>query len=266
MQGYTKEDLKRDLAEMGFDGTETVMVHSSMKSIGQVEGGADTVVDAFMEYFEQGLFMTPTHTWKQMSAEYPIFDPATEPACVGIIPNLFMKRADVVRSLHPTHSIAAYGKRAAEYIKGEENVTTPCQPGGCWERLRKENAKILLVGVTHARNTFIHAIEEVYDVPERLTEEPVHFQIVMPDGTKKDVQVHRHYNRFTEHISEEFDKMLEGYFRTGAAKKVRFGDAECILCDANRMFAVTGAILEQEINCFIDRDEIPFEWYADYCD
>ena len=265
MGNYTKEDLMQYLSEMGFDGTESIMVHSSMKSIGAVEGGADTVVDAFMEYFAEGLFMTPTHTWKQMSAEYPVFHPATEPACVGIIPNIFMKRPGVVRSLHPTHSIAAYGKDAAEYIKGEENVTTPCAVGGCWERLRERNAKILLIGVTHARNTFIHAIEEVYDVPERLTEKPVDFKIVMPDGSVKEVAVHRHYNRLKAHISEEFDKMLEGYFVTGAAKKVRFGDAECILCDANRMFEVTGAILEQEINCFIDREEIPASWYAKYC-
>lgn len=265
MGNYTKEDLMQYLSEMGFDGTESIMVHSSMKSIGAVEGGADTVVDAFMEYFAEGLFMTPTHTWKQMSAEYSVFHPATEPACVGIISNIFMKRPGVVRSLHPTHSIAAFGKDAAEYIKGEENVTTPCAVGGCWERLRERNAKILLIGVTHARNTFIHAIEEVYDVPERLTEKPVDFKIVMPDGSVKEVAMHRHYNRLKAHISEEFDKMLEGYFVTGAAKKVRFGDAECILCDANRMFEVTGAILEQEINCFIDREEIPASWYAKYC-
>ena len=266
MGSYTKKDLKQHLKEMGFDGTESIMVHSSMRSIGDVEGGADTVVDTFMEYFAEGLFMTPTHTWKQMSEAYPVFNPATEPACVGIIPNIFMKRLGVVRSLHPTHSIAAYGKDAAEYIKGEEDVTTPCAVGGCWERLRARHAKILLVGVTHARNTFIHAIEEVYDVPERLTEEPVDFKIVMPDGSIKEVAVHRHYNRLTAHISEEFDKMLEGYFVTGAAKKVRFGDAECILCDANRMFEVTGAILEQEINCFIDREEIPAAWYEKYCE
>lgn len=263
--GYTKEDLKLDLEKMGFSGTETIMVHSSMKSIGMVEGGADTVVDAFMEYFEEGLFMTPTHTWKQMSPEYCVFDPAKEPACVGIIPNIFMKREGVVRSLHPTHSIAAYGKNAAAYILGEENATTPCPVGGCWERLREENGKILLIGVTHARNTFIHAIEEVYDVKERLTAEPTFFTVIMPDGTKKEVAMYRHYNRIMEHISEAFDKMLDGYFETGAAKKVHFGDAECILCDANRLFEVTGAILEQEENCFIDREEIPREWYAHLC-
>lgn len=260
---YKKEDLIKQLEEMGLGTTDAVMVHSSMKAIGDVEGGAETVLDAFTAYLNDGLFMTPAHTWKQMSETYCIFDPQTEPACVGIIPNLFLKREGVVRSLHPTHSIAAIGKKAAAYVAGEENVHTPCAKGGCWDRLREIDAKILLIGVTHARNTFIHSIEEVFDVPERFTEKPTGFFVKMPDGTLKPVEMYRHYNPHTAHISEEFDKMLEGYFETGAAKRVRFGNADCILCDARKLFVVTEKILVREPNCFIDRQEIPKQWYLE---
>lgn len=52
---YTKADLKHDLAAMGLTGNETILIHSSMKSIGAVEGGADTVLDAWMEFFAEGL-------------------------------------------------------------------------------------------------------------------------------------------------------------------------------------------------------------------
>ena len=47
---YTKQDLIQCLKDMGLKSTDAIMVHSSMKAIGEVEGGADTVVDAFMEY------------------------------------------------------------------------------------------------------------------------------------------------------------------------------------------------------------------------
>lgn len=260
---YTKSNLLNDLNSMGLKSTDTIMVHSSMKAIGPVESGADTVIDVFMEYFAEGLFMMPTHTWAQMSAEYSLFDPETEPACVGILPNIFRQRAGVVRSLHPTHSIAAYGDRASSYIEGEEEITTPCQPGGCWSRLLEENAKILLIGCTHTRNTFIHAVEELLDVPERLTENPVDFQIKMPDGSIKEVAVHRHYNRHTEHISEEYDKLLQAYYDCGAAEKVKFGDADCILCDAKQLYDVTKKVLSHEINCLIDREVIPTEWWLE---
>ena len=42
---YTKQTLQQDLAAMGLTGTETILIHSSMKAIGAVEGGADTVLD-----------------------------------------------------------------------------------------------------------------------------------------------------------------------------------------------------------------------------
>lgn len=217
---YTKEDLLKCLKEMELTGKEAIMVHSSMKSIGEVDGGADTVVDAFMEFFKEGLFMTPTHTWVQMSAEYSVFDRETEPACVGIIPNVFRKREGVIRSLHPTHSIAAYGKGAEEFLKGEENATSPCPPGGCWDRLRDIDAKILLLGVTHTRNTYIHSVDEVMGIPDRLTDEPTLMHIVMPDGTQKDVQMFRHFNKTlqTGNFSDEFDKMKQAFYDLGAAK------------------------------------------------
>ena len=180
---------------------------------------------------------------------------------MGIIPNIFYKRQGVVRSLHPTHSIAAYGEGAEEYIKGEENCTTPCTPGGCWDRLRNINAKILLIGVNHVKNTYIHAVEEALNVPERFTAEPTLFKIKMPDGTVKEVQMYRHYNVHTAHISESFQKLAVAYEENGVARNVRFGDAECILCDAEGIYNVTKKVLDHELNCLIDRETIPEEWW-----
>ncbi len=258
---YSKQQLKDDLLKMGLNPTDSIMIHSSMKSIGDVEGGADTVLDTLSEYFAEGLLMLPTHTWAQMSSEYSLFDPKVEPACVGILPNLFFRRENVVRSLHPTHSIAALGKDAKEYVKGEEEAHTPCPPGGCWDRLRVVNGKILLIGVTHARNTFIHSVEEVLDVPQRLTKEPVAMQVKMPSGEIKQVPMHRHYNEKSPHISDNFDKLMQAFYDTGAAKKVSFGDANCILCDAQQIFRITSYILEKEPNCLIDREYIPKDWW-----
>ncbi|MBO5176959.1 MAG: AAC(3) family N-acetyltransferase [Lachnospiraceae bacterium] len=260
-QEYTKEQLIQQLQDMGIKRTDNLLVHSSMKSLGAVQGGADTVLDALMEAVPEGLLILPTHTWKQMSEEYNIFDPETEPVCVGILPELFRKRPGVLRSLHPTHSVAVYGKGAAEYIRGEENRTTPCPPNGCWGKLKDSKAKILLLGVTHTRNTYIHSIEESFEIPERFTDKPTRFLVKMPDGSSKAVDMYRHYNKINPHISEDFDKMKSGYEKAGATKTVRLGDAECILCEAAKLFEVTGRILTKEPNCFIERSEIPEEWY-----
>lgn len=258
---YTKDQLKKQLSDMGIVPSDSLLIHSSMKAIGPVDGGADTVIDSFLEYLTDGLFMAPTHTWAQMNEEHNVFDPAKEPSCVGIISNLLLKRPDAVRSLHPTHSMAVCGKGNAEYIKGEETCTTPCTPGGCWDRLRTIHAKILLIGVNHIRNTYIHSIEEVLNVPERFTDQPTQFYIKMPDASLKPVSMYRHYNPHTAHISESFSKLEEAFFDTHAAKRASFGSASCILCDTDRLFEVTAKILSHEPNCLIGRESIPAEWW-----
>ena len=42
---YTKPDLLQDLADMNLTGQETILIHYFIKSIGPVDGGADTVLD-----------------------------------------------------------------------------------------------------------------------------------------------------------------------------------------------------------------------------
>ena len=256
---YTKNTLQQDLAVMGLTGTETILIHSSMKSIGAVEGGADTVLDALMEYFAKGLLLLPTHTWRFVDEAQMVFDVRNSPCCVGILPELFRQRPGVVRSLHPTHSLAAYGRGAAEYLAGELETTTPCAPGGCYDRLRAVHGKVLLLGVTHARNTFIHSVEEVLNVPNRLTDKPMQMTVVDEAGAQHTVYMRRHYNAQQPHISEDFVKLEQAYLDCGAARNTKFGDASCILCDAEGLFRVTRHVLAPNPEAFVTEPVIPPE-------
>ena len=99
---YTKKQLTDMIRRMGIQPDDSVMIHASMKSIGNVEGGADTVLDAWMEYLSEGLFMMPAHTWAQMGPDCRVFDPQSMPSCVGLLTNLFRMRPGVVTDLHIT--------------------------------------------------------------------------------------------------------------------------------------------------------------------
>lgn len=254
---YTKEQLKIQLKDMGLFSTDTVLIHSSMKAIGEVEGGGETVLDAWQEYFSEGLLLLPTHTWATVNAGHPVYDPANSESCVGILPNLFRKRPGVVRSLHPTHSMAAYGRAAADYVAGEEFCNTPCTPGGCYDRLRQVNGKILLIGVGQERNTFIHSVEEVLNVPNRLSDRPMELTVVMPDGGERRVYMRKHYNAKQPHISEDFVKLQRAFLECNAAREVKFGSADCILCDAKRIFEVTRHVLAPDPECLVECPDIP---------
>ena len=64
---YTKEELKQQLHQMGISEKDTVLIHTSMKAIGTVEGGPECVIDTFCEYLTEGLLLVPTHTWDDVT-------------------------------------------------------------------------------------------------------------------------------------------------------------------------------------------------------
>ena len=250
---YTKQDLMNHLSEMGVDPKGTLLVHSSMKSIGQVEGGADTVLDALMEYMKDGLLIFPTHTWDRVSLEKPVYDADITASCVGLLTNMFRKREGVVRSLHPTHSVAAYGRDAEAYTAGEENTHSPCPREGCWGRLYDRKAQILMLGCGLERYTFLHSVAEWVDVPGRLTESVHELYSVAPDGTKYNVWQHRHAGV----NSDWFVKMEEEYAQRGALSYGHFGDAKCLLVDAVKSADIALEWLEKDIDLFGNDAPLP---------
>lgn len=281
---YNKQQLKDQLESMGLKGDETILIHSSMKAIGAVDGGADTVLDAWMEYFKDGLLLLPTHTWKTVNADNQVYNPYTTPSCVGLLTNMFMKRDGVIRSLHPTHSMSGYGKNAAEYLAGEEYNNTPCTPGGCYDRLKEVGGKVLLVGVGHERNTYIHSVEEVLNVPNRLSDMPMELVIELQeesnnsgklppynrdDGWKKHtdnklyrkVYVRKHYNAKQPHISEDFVKLNQIFLDSGVVRKVKFGDADSLLCDAKGMFNIVRQVIAPDPECIVTKDTLSMPEY-----
>ena len=72
------------------------------------------------------------------------------------------------------------------------------------DRLKDVGGKILLVGVGHERNTYIHSVEEVLNVPNRLSDMPVLMKIVQHGKKPVSVYMRKHYNSQQPHISEDF--------------------------------------------------------------
>lgn len=257
---HTKHDIINALINAGIKPSDTLLVHSSMKAVGQVEGRADTVLDAFIEYLQDGLLIFPTHTWDQMNDEYNVFNPKTEPSCVGVLTNLFRQRPGVIRSLHPTHSVAALGRDAMEYTSREEQFDTPCARNGCWGRLYDRKAKILFLGCSLKRNTFLHSVEEWNQISARLMDKPRQLKIMKPEGSLLDRPMRGHFYSGGD-VSQNYDKMLEPFLHYGIATKCKIGEADSVLCDAVGMADLTTQYLQRTTRLFDDGKAIPLEWY-----
>jgi aminoglycoside 3-N-acetyltransferase len=183
----TISSIAHDLRALGVAPGMTLLVHSSLRSLGFVCGAAVAVIYALQEALgPEGTLVMPTHTsvltepaywvnppvptdWFEIIRnETPAFDPDFTPAShMGIIPETFRRGRGVIRSSHPTVSFAARGPRAVEIV-GEHPLEYGLGETSPLGALYALDAHILLLGVDHDRNTSIHLAEVRTEWPGKL--------------------------------------------------------------------------------------------------
>ncbi|MHB9025330.1 MAG: AAC(3) family N-acetyltransferase [Armatimonadota bacterium] len=156
----SRAEIVAGLRALGVQPGDRVLVHSSVSALGQVEGGPDTVIDALLEAVgPTGTIIVPTFACP------PPFDRRTSPTPLGGVPECLWRRPDALRSLHPTHSVAAIGPAAEELLRDHEKAPTAYAEDTPYYRLAMDGGKILLLGVDQDRNTTLHAAEAIAGAP-----------------------------------------------------------------------------------------------------
>lgn len=235
-----------------------VLVHTSLKAIGEIEGGAETLLSALIEYFTKdgGLLCIPTHTWDRN-----VMDRSKAETCVGVLPSVAAAHPDGIRSMHPTHSIVVFGdrKKALEFVRGEEKVNTPVSPDGCYGNFYKEEGFILLIGVGHDKNTILHCVEEMLQVPNRLTNDMVERTIIHKNGRVEQ----RHLYWFDEEkipdVSENFGKFEPAFRYHGCVMDGYIGNAKVQLCSVSKMKEVVELIYKRSAGEELLADNQPLD-------
>lgn len=213
-------DLVFLFGELGITRGDTVLMHSSLTSIGKVDGGPEAVIDALLELIgEEGTLAMPAFTDQMTNA----FDSKQTKSDVGIITEVFRKRKGVLRSCHPTHSVCALGRNAEYITRGHQFSETPCGRETPFYRVMELNGKIMLLGVDMNRNTMLHAIEEAanaqYLVEEIRVPKPVCMDFSEQHSLKNDNQVfkirkfpsgHRDFLKLTPLLRKN-GLIVEGY-------------------------------------------------------
>ncbi|MCG3179737.1 MAG: hypothetical protein BIFFINMI_02080 [Phycisphaerae bacterium] len=163
----TRGQLADALARAGVTRGDTLLVHSSLKSLGRMEGGAAAVVEALLDAVgPTGNVAAPTHTcYAVREFDTHVFDPATSPSEVGAITEALRLHPRARRSFHPTHSVSAIGPDAEGLTAGHDvdgRTLSRCGPHG---RLVRANARIVFIGCGLVANTTYHAAEDWLRLP-----------------------------------------------------------------------------------------------------
>jgi aminoglycoside N3'-acetyltransferase len=165
-----RNDLEEALRKLGIRPGGVLLVHSSLSSLGHVDGGAPAVVEALENILgADGLLVMPaftnSYTTSLLPGEPEPFDPATT-SCrrrTGIIPDTFRQMPGVWRSRHPSHSLVARGPRAEEFVQGGERRTF--DPAGPFGRYVQWGGQALFLGAGMGSNTTYHCAEDWMGLP-----------------------------------------------------------------------------------------------------
>ena len=223
------------------DSGDSIIVHSSLRSIGWVDGGAETVIAALLDVLgPAGNLMLPTFNYTRPLPE-PWYDPETTPARTGIIPDTGRCRDDAKRSLHPTHSVAVIGP-ADNALTENHLATRAFGVGSPIDRLLALGGKVLLLGVGHVSNSALHVAEEHAGIPKVSGYDPLpDIKIRLTDGS-----IIEHALDSSPSCSAAFGAAEDELRNAGAVRNGQVGDAPVQVVDGRTLLTtITGLLADR---------------------
>ena len=241
MRTINKKELVNDLINLGLSNGDVVIVHTSLKKIGYVCGGAQTVIEALIEVLgPEGTIMMPTQSWKNLDPEtgvhwdadesewnkirenWPAYDRNLTPTnTMGAVAEMFRRWPGSIRTNHPARSVCAWGKHA-EYLTEEHTLSNIFGEGSPIAKLYELDAKVLLLGVGYDKNTSIHLADVRANYPGK--HECIEHSAILENG----VRVWKEYSTlFVD--GEDFEKIGEAFENAYKPAIGKIGEADARL-------------------------------------
>jgi aminoglycoside 3-N-acetyltransferase len=252
----TAESLRKDLEMLGVKDGMTLIVHSSLSSIGWVCGAEQTVIQALLEAAgKKGTIVMPSQSlgnsdpgfwqnpavpkewWEGIRKSLPAYDPKTTPTRgMGRVAELFRTYPGAKRSAHPTVSFSAIGDMAEE-ITGTHSIDYPFGEYSPLARLYELGSMVLLIGVGYDNNTSMHLGE--YRAGGLNTYKQS--SAILEDGK-------RVWKTYTEVVvdSERFSEIGRAFEKEHSVRKGKLGLADCLLMNQREIVDFTAQWLRTE--------------------
>ncbi|WP_200935353.1 aminoglycoside N(3)-acetyltransferase [Rhodococcus sp. Leaf258] len=156
MTAASRDQIAHDFTRLGLRRGDLVLCHSSLSSIGQVDGGAAAVVSALLDVIGSGgTLVVPAFTGESASA----FTSET-PTTMGAVPTALLAWPGRVRSAHPQVSVAAVGREAVP-VCARQPWAYALGAQSPFDEIVHRRGRILLIGVGHNRSSMLHHSESL---------------------------------------------------------------------------------------------------------
>jgi aminoglycoside 3-N-acetyltransferase len=184
MAMYSIDELANDFRKLGIAAGDTVMLHASVRAVGEVAGDADAIHLALKSaltpegtlmmyascprfYDEVGRGNLTMEQERELREKLPTFDPLTARSDRenGILVEFLRTFPGSVVNHHVARFVC-WGKQT-EYLFASQPWNYTFGADSALERFLLLDGKIILLGSDHDAVTFLHYAEHIADIPEK---------------------------------------------------------------------------------------------------
>jgi aminoglycoside 3-N-acetyltransferase len=163
----TKETLLADLKLLGVQHGDVLFITLDLMNIGYFAENRKTTVDTLLDILitavgDKGCIILPsyTETFLRFKKKSTIIYTKASNSLAGSFVNTLLKRFDVKRSTHPTHSYIGFGYNVERYLNAHTEKSLSYSIIG---DIIKANGKLLMLGTIDNKNAppALHYVQEV---------------------------------------------------------------------------------------------------------
>ncbi len=249
---HSREQLADGFGALGVAAGDTIMLHASIRAVGEVAGGPDQIhlalKDALtddgtlmmyascpMYYDEVGRGHLSAELERELFEKLPAFDPFTARAQRenGALVEFLRTFPGSTVNAHVARFVV-WGRHAS-YLISNQPWNYALGAGSALERFVTLGGRILLLGCDHDTVTFLHYAEHIVDIPDKKVaryevpteEEGRRVWRAMEEIDTSDAGAHPNWpDRF-------FARLIDAYLAETGNAGGRVGDAQCFLLDAS---------------------------------
>ena len=221
---------------------DTIIVHTSYKSLGGVEGGADTVMDVMRELVgTRGTVLFPAFNFQSWT-ETHYFDVLETPSKMGMITELARLRPDAKRSPHPIYSFSVWGARADEFAAADD--VEAYGPNSAFAHFHKSNGTIVSIGLDFNSTFSMHHYIE-YNVGCDYRRIKEFSGIYVGYDRVPRVKTYSMFVRLNERYKTYINPGMDELLAAGVIKEVQVGAAKVHFATANDFYDNMSVIVRE---------------------
>jgi len=257
----TRTSLAADLARLGLDPGDAVMVHAAVSKVGHLLDGPDTIIAALCDAVGPQGTVLAYADWEacyedlvddegrvppEWREHVPPFDPRRSRAIRdnGVLPEFLRTTPGALRSGNPGASLVALGARA-EWLTADHPLDYGYGEGSPLAKLVEAGGKVLMLGAPLDTLTLLHHAEHLAKIPGKRIRR-IEVPLATLAGTQwRMIEEFDTGDPIVSGLAEDyFAEIVTEFLATGEGRQGLIGSAPSVLVDAAAITAFGVAWLE----------------------